>query len=196
MDLFAAIAAGDADAVDELVAGDPTLARAKNDRGVSAVLWGLYVGQRDIAVRLAAVTADDPIDVHEAAAIDRVDELGRLLEAEPARVATRSADGFTPLHLAAFFGAPGAVRVLLDHGADVEAVAENEMVVRPLHSAAAGGHGQIVALLLEHGADPNATQQHGFTPLHTAMALDDSSMVSMLIAAGADPSVPKPDPLS
>ena len=170
MDIFGVIAAGDVGVVDELVAADPDLARSRNGDGVSAVLWALYVGRRDMALRLAAVASDRPIDVHEAAALDRTDDLHRILDAEPGSVAARSADGFTPLHLAAFFGAPAAAALLIDRGADVEAVADNEMLVRPLHSAAAGGHREIVALLLGRGADPNATQQHGFTPLHAATA--------------------------
>ena len=107
-----------------------------------------------------------------------------------------SSDGFTPLHLASFFGAPAAAALLLDHGADVEAVSDNEMRVRPLHSAAAGGDRAIVELLLARGADPNSTQRHGFTPLHAAIERKDQAMVDALLAAGADPSIPRPDPVT
>ena len=78
-------------------------------------------------------------------------------------------DGFTALHLAAFFGQEEAAKVLLESGAELNLVARNaSIIVTPLHSAAAGAHSAIVKLLLEHGADPNASQDGGFTPLHSA----------------------------
>jgi ankyrin repeat protein len=193
MDVFEAIAGGDTDTVERLVAADAGAARSVNDQGVSAVLWALYVGRRAIALRLADVEGGRPLDVYEVAALDRTGELEALLSQRADAVNGRSADGFTPLHLAVFFGASGAARILLDHGADIEAVSDNDMRVRPLHSAVAGGHAGIVALLLERGADPNATQRGGFTPLHAARQRDDRSMIDALLAAGADPSVPMPE---
>jgi ankyrin repeat protein len=194
VDVFEMIAAGNADEVDRLVARDPGLARSRNEQGVSAVLWALYNGHRALARRLGEVDGGRPLDVFEAAALDRADELRSTVEARADLANARSADGFTPLHLAVFFGAADAARVLLDHGADVEAVADNEMQVRPLHSAAAGRHAEVVVLLLDHGADPNTTQRQGFTPLHAATELGDQTMIDALLAAGADPTVPKPEP--
>ena len=57
-----------------------------------------------------------------------------------ARPPTRP-DGFTPLHLAAFFGRLEAAALLVDRGADLEAPSRNPRFpsVRPLHSAIAGG---------------------------------------------------------
>jgi uncharacterized protein len=156
VDVFASIAAGDADEVDRLVAADPGVARMTNAQGISAPLWALYHRQPAIARKLADVGGVRPLDVFEAAALDRAAELRGMVGGRPTLVNARSVDGFTPLHLAVFFGAAGSARVLLDRGADVEAVADNDMRVRPLHSAEAGGHPEIVAMLLDHGADPTA----------------------------------------
>jgi ankyrin repeat protein len=193
VDVFEAIAGGDADAVERLVAAEPSVARSTNDQGVSAVLWALYVGRPAVARRLAEVEGGRPLDVFEVAALDRTGELEALLSNRADALGGRSADGFTPLHLAVFFGAAGSARILLDHGADVEAVADNESRVRPLHSAVAGGHAEIVEMLLERGADPNATQRGGFTPLHAARQRDDRAMIDALLTAGADPTVPMPE---
>jgi ankyrin repeat protein len=196
MEIFEAIRQGDSGAVERLVASEPALARSRNEGGISAVLWALYVGRPEIADTLARVDTTRPLDVFEAAALDRAGDVRSIIDARPDVVSARSVDGFTPLHLAAYFGAAEAAAVLADRGADVEAVADNDMGVRPLHSAAAGGHSEIVSLLLERGADADATQQHGWTALHAASERGDQAMVDVLLAAGADPDVPRPSALS
>ena len=62
-------------------------------------------------------------------------------------------DGWTPLHLAAFFGHLDAARALIDAGADIDAFSRNGLTNTPLHAATAGRHGDVALLLVEHGAD-------------------------------------------
>ena len=113
-----------------------------------------------------------------------------MLDGEAELVTSWSNDGFTALHLAAFFGQEEAAELLVARGAEVNVVARNPtIVVTPLHSAAAGSHAGIVKLLLEHGADPNAAQDGGFTPLHSAAGNDDRDSAEALLEAGADPSL-------
>ena len=190
--LFEAIAAGDEDAVRELVEEQPGLAERRNEAGLSPVLHALYNGRADLAERLLA--ANPALDVFDAAAVGRTRGMEELIGAEPELARSWSADGFTPLHYAAFFGQEDAARVLLECGAEVEVVARNESIrVTPLHSAAAGSHSAIVKLLLEAGADPNAAQDGGFTPLHSAAQNDDRESAEALLAAGADPSLASDD---
>src|SRR5207245_6261852 len=82
-----------------------------------------------------------------------------------------------------------AARLLLEHGAQVDAVAKNPMSVMPLHSAAAGHSLAVVQALLEHGAAPNAKQQQGWTALHEAAQRGDNEMIALLLRHGADPTV-------
>ena len=94
--------------------------------------------------------------------------LAERLAADPGAASARTADGFTPLHYAAFFGGPEVTRVLLDAGADPGLRSANDFAVMPLHSAVAAGRTEVALLLIAAGADPDVTQRHGWTPLHGA----------------------------
>jgi ankyrin repeat protein len=185
--MMAAVAAGDTDAVARLLAEDPSLASARGDDGVSAVLLARYRFDRPTMDVLLA--ADPELDAFEAAALGRLDRLKERLATLPDGPAAYSPDGFTALHLAAFFGRAEAVHILLDAGASVAAYTRNAFANQPLHAAAAGRHVEVCRLLLAAGADVNATQHGGYTPLHEAAQHGDDEMVELFLSAGADPTV-------
>jgi uncharacterized protein len=184
-DLFAAIKAGDAARVRELIGADPAAASSRDENGLSAVLVALYHRQGE--ARDALLAAGPELDIFEAAALGRVDRLREHVATDPEALHARGADGFTPLHLAAFFGGAAAVRALLAAGAPPDADDDNAAHVRPLHSAAAAGDHGSAAALLEAGADPNVRQNGGYTPLLQAAHADDPELARLLLAAGADP---------
>jgi uncharacterized protein len=187
-DLFEAIDAGDEERVRALVEVRPEVAEERDPEGVSALRRALYAGRDGIANVL--LDANPALDVFDAAAAGRARGLAELREADRELARAWSSDGFTALHLAAFFGHEEAVEILLRHGAEVGAVARHaELQVAPLHSAAAGGHARIVSVLLEHGADPNARQGGGYTPLHAAAQNGDRESVEALLESGADPAL-------
>jgi ankyrin repeat protein len=177
-----AVRAGDREEVVRLLAADSSLA-GLTDGGVSALLLALYHGRRELAELLAA--ARDELDLFEAAALERPARVAELLDSDPAGATVFSADGFTALHLAAFFGAPDAAALLVERGADVGAVSRNELQVQPLHSAAAARQLRIAQLLLDAGADPNAAQQGGFVPLDAALQNEDRELEALLRERGA-----------
>ena len=181
-----AVKAGDAARVAEITAAEPALASARDASGVSALLLARYRQRPDLVELLLRAGAE--VDVFAAAALGDNRRLVDLLEGDPSLATAWSADGFTPLHLAAFFSEdPETARLLLDRGADPGAVARNPMAVRPLNSAAAAGHARVVELLLDAGADVHATQAGGYTALHSAAANGDARMCRLLLARGADP---------
>lgn len=184
-DVFQAVATGDTDAVSDLLRVDRSCARACNDDGITIVLWALYVGQPALAKVLAHAKRD--LDVFETAALGETDRLGALLDTETRLACARNVDGYTPLHLAAFFGWPTAAQRLLTAGADADEVAQNSTAVVPLHSAVAGRHPDVVRVLLDAGAQVDARQQGGWTPLHAAAQNADAQSIELLLAAGADP---------
>ena len=152
MSLFEAIAAGDEDALREELERRPDSASERNADGLSPVLYALYNGRADLVDPI--LDANPALDAFDAAAVGRTRGLEELLDAEPALAHAWSPDGFTALHLAAFFGQEDAAKLLLDRGADARAVSRHhELQVAPVQSAAAGGHDAIVRLLLERGAE-------------------------------------------
>jgi ankyrin repeat protein len=184
-ELFAAIQAKDVARVRGLLGSNPSIASARDDEGVSALLRARYTSSRDV---VDAVRSHVPeLDVFEAAAFGDVERLAEAVAARPAVVGDRSGDGFTPLHLAAYFGKDDAVRLLLDDGADPDAVGTGWMRGTALHSAVSARHPGPVATLLDRGADPNARQWGGWTPLHGAAHNGDLETTELLLAHGADP---------
>lgn len=80
------------------------------------------------------------------------------------------AGGEYPLHVAAARSNPAFARVLLDHGANIEATDHNGET--PLHAAAlnSGWEGtEVLELLLDRGASTEAENQYGHTPLFAAI---------------------------
>jgi ankyrin repeat protein len=144
---------------------DPSLASARLPDGESPVMAAVYRGHRDVVAALLDAGAE--VDVFAAAAIGRTDDLRRALK-EAGAVNAYAYDGWTPLHLAAFFGRTDAARMLLDAGADVHAVSRNSLTNTPLHAAAAGKHTEIALLLLAHGAKSDPADAGGYTPLQIA----------------------------
>ena len=150
----------------------------------SEVLEALYRGDRETA---EATAAEQPeLTIFEAVAMGRIARVRELLLLEPGFVDQWSPDGFSALHLAAFFGHADVAALLLERGADVGAVARNPLAVQALHSAAAGDHVDVVRVLLQHGADPNARQEGGFTPIHAAAQNGNDELFRLLLAHGAD----------
>jgi ankyrin repeat protein len=181
--LLEAIAAGDPAAVRAALSADPGCCSATGPDGVSPLLRCLYRGRRDLAAIVRS--ADPPMDLADAAAVDDVAAVASLL-AGGAELDARTADGFTPLHLAAFFDAPHAAALLIRGGADVDAVADNATRVAPLHSGVAGRSTAVVMALVAAGADVDAVQQGGFTALMAAAQQGDVPLVDLLLASGAD----------
>ena len=106
-------------------------------------------------------------------------------------VNSRNSDGQTPLHFASqgtFTKGPNialwpdVARLLLEHGADVNAQGDYHLI--PLHVAAQHGRVKVVRVLLEYGADVGAENDHGYTALQ--MARDDETK-KLLSEPGALP---------
>jgi ankyrin repeat protein len=158
---------------------------------MTAVLEALYRGDREGAERLAA---DKQLDVFEAAALGRTERLREVLDEDPARATAFGDDGFHALGLACFFGHIDAARLLLERGADVNALSRNDRIqTAAIHAAAASGDAgseestryELVKLVLEHGADPNLEQAGGFRAIDAARQNGDEPVEQLLLQHGS-----------
>ncbi|MGE5243406.1 MAG: ankyrin repeat domain-containing protein [Betaproteobacteria bacterium] len=183
-DFFAAVTGGDLERAKGMLAADPALVDARDAHGRSAILTAVYHRQREMANLIVARGAT--LDLFEAAAAGEVERVERLVAGAPESVNAFSADGWTPLHLAAFFGRGKVAELLLEHGADVAARSRNANGNTPLHAALAGNQAFVAGLLIGSGADVDAADANGWRPLHMATANNNLDAMNTLIAQGAD----------
>jgi uncharacterized protein len=175
---------GDLKGVRATLAEDPALLDATNESGQSAFLLAKYYRQEETAHYLLGL--NPKLDIFSACVAGRTSAVLAQIERNPALLHEHSTDGWTPLHLAAYFGHLDLAKALLDRGARIDARSTNAMKNTPLHAAAAGGHPALVQLLADRGADVNARQEGGFTALHAAAQAGNRQILEVLLAHGAD----------
>jgi len=186
--LITAVKSADPGAVRKLLDERPDLVNARDETGDSILLMTLYGRMPEIRDIILAHRPE--LSIFEAAALGDTGAVQDRLAGYPELVHAFSHDGFTALHLAAFFGHPETAAALIDAGADINAPSTNQTIslrATPLHSAIAARHAEIARLLIARGADPNARQDGGITPLHAAAAAGEDALVRDLLARGADP---------
>jgi ankyrin repeat protein len=185
-ELLAAVQKDDADRVRALLERNPLIGRMRTPNG-TLVLTAAYHGATHALQVLLDRTPEDALGLHEAAAIGNARRLKTILGQSRARVNTPNPEGFTPLGLAAFFGHLDALKVLLENGAEVNAVAPSRFANTALDAAVSGDHADIVKALLAARSDPNIRSEGTYTSLHKAAAHGNLEVVRMLLESGADP---------
>ena len=183
-----AVKTGDAAGVERMLAEAPELAGVRGPGSETVLALALYHGRRGVIDAL--LSRGYELSVFEAAALGRRDRVAQCIEDSPGLATEFSPDGFTALHLAAFFGHPEMVEYLLEAGAGANVYSRNAIGVAPLHSALAYRDREtaerMAAALVRHGADVNAPQGGGVTPLHEAAHNGYPGAARLLLEHGAD----------
>jgi ankyrin repeat protein len=112
------------------------------------------------------------------------EEVAKLLLVNGAAVEDDTINGYTALHSAVCLGPVGMVRLLIQNGADVDAVTFGSGV-RALHKAAERKDESILRALLAGSADINARTLALRTALHLAMP--EEGAVRLLLGRGVQP---------
>jgi len=123
----------------------------------------LYLAAQEVRLRkmrpspdVVALLLDHgaPLDVFAAAVLGRTDLIDTLAAADPSLVHARDAGGYTPLHLAAWNGKADTAALLLDAGADADALNERGETPLALAVIYENEHGmaEVIDLLLERGS--------------------------------------------
>jgi ankyrin repeat protein len=131
-------------------------------------------------------------DFYNAVVTDDLALLNQLLTAG-FDVNQNSETGATPLILVAGQGKVGFVKLLIEHGADIEA--KHRMNGQTaLHVACAEARLKVVRLLLAAGANPNVKSDHEQSPLAISLVHDERKyvpIVTELLRYHADPNEQK-----
>ena len=152
----------------------------------SDVLMALYMGDRDKAKSLAASLT---LTLPELAAFGDLAHVSDFVAQYPENLHVYSADGWTALHLAAFFGYASVVVRLLRAGASTSAVSHNQQGNTALHAALAGRcEMPVVTALLAAGSNADAVDAQSYRPLHLAASRGDQAASELLLACGAETS--------
>ncbi len=194
VEMLTAARTGDAARVKALLRQNRRLLTARDWLGNTALIMAVNSGQHAVAELLFNAGAQP--DIHEAAAIGQTERVRALLDEEASWLDAYSAEGFTPLALAAHYGHVETVWLLLTRGANVNAVARHPLGVTPLHAALFGRQLETARLLIRHGADVHARRggqgwpRAGWTALHYAAAFGMIELIEPLLARGADLNAP------
>jgi cytohesin len=198
-EIIAASVSGDFQQVSALLDAEPDLVNATNMFGSSAIHAAHYSGHPGIVNLLFA--RGRTLDVFLAAELGMANELQMRLAREPSLATLFSGAGATALHGACYWGSVAAARVLLDAGADVNAITRDSFLrIAPIGCAVATPNVPnpsddeatvmgLVELLLARGANVNAQRRDGMTALHAAAYRGHLQVIEALLKAGADPSI-------
>jgi ankyrin repeat protein len=131
-------------------------------------------------------------DIFQAAKNGDTAAIRVILESNPTIVNAENNEGLTLLGFAAHYGNKDVVQVLLEHGADVNAVSHSKVTYIPsntaLHAAIAGQRNmEVIYLLLANHAQTHLFDSNGHTSLHTAAFHDDNiELIRLLLEHGAN----------
>ena len=198
-EIIAASVSGNLQQVSALLDAEPDLVGATNMFGSSAIHAAHYSGHPGIVNLLFA--RGRALDVFLAAELGMANELRTQLDRDSSLTAQFSAAGATALHGACYWGSVAAAKVLLERGADVNAITRDSFLrIAPIGCAVATPNVPnpsddesvvvaLVELLLSHGANVNAQRRDGMTALHAAAYRGHLKVIATLLGAGADANI-------
>ncbi|MDB5336840.1 MAG: serine/threonine-protein phosphatase 6 regulatory ankyrin repeat subunit B-like [Planctomycetaceae bacterium] len=175
----------------------------RSAHGATPLMFAALSGHQPVNKFLLSQDAD--LDIYSACALGKLDEVKRMLAAEPALI--NKPDGHmrrTPLIWAAGTGQLDVIELLLKLGADVKVRVpqffqahdyfsgphvfddDDKIGETALHVAAAAGHSQVIPPLLENGADINALHREKRTPIELAVENKRSAAAKALFERNAE----------
>jgi ankyrin repeat protein len=187
---------GDYDRVLALLETDPALATAASMSGSQPIHAAHFGGHKRIVELLLARGVD--LDFFLACDLGMLDFVASAIDSDPALARAFSTAGSTALHRSCYWGQDAVARLLLERGADPNAVTRDSFLqIAPLGCAVATPDVpnpsdreavvlELVKLLISSGADVNGRRRDGLTALHSAAYRGHLHVIEILLAHGAD----------
>ena len=176
-----AIEKGNTAKVGELFKQNPALIKARTKKGTTPVMLAMFNRHKEIAELLAIGIETN---IFEATALGRIERVRELLKKDPTLVKAFSPEGFTALH--GNLNHTDVVELLIDKGADINAVSKNAFLATPLQSAVAMGWTDAAKLLIARNANVNCRGEEGGTPLHEVAGNGQIELAQLLLDHGAN----------
>ncbi|HEX4137820.1 MAG TPA: ankyrin repeat domain-containing protein [Bryobacteraceae bacterium] len=190
---------GDYNRVFDLLDADPALATVSSMTGSQPIHAAHFGGHQRVVELLLARGVD--LDFFLAAELGMLDRVTGALGTDPQLARAFSAAGSTALHRACYWGQTAVARVLLERGADANAVTRDSFLqIAPLGCSVATPDVpnpsddedvvlELVNLLVASGANVNARRRDGLTALHSAAYRGHMKVIGLLLEWGADPTI-------
>jgi ankyrin repeat protein len=182
-ELIEAVKRGDSTLAERIVDGNPALVNLVSPVGERPVLTAIYYCANEIAEMF--INRGAQLDIFEATALRKAGLVAEHLRGDSRLAMAFCQAGWTPVHLAAWFGFEDVARLMLDYGGSANARPRNTLQYTPLHCAVMGGQPGMIALLTAHGAAPDSPDWEGNTSLHLAAQENSVECAASLIANGA-----------
>ena len=122
-------------------------------------------------------------DIYDACRKGNIELIQKLSKLNLDTINKPNKSGYSPLIIAGYRNQLEAVKVLLELGANVNAISEDGTV---LTAACYKSNTELVKILLAHHADVNVKNSAGTTPLMFAIMSENEEVVKLLIKHGAD----------
>lgn len=195
--IFSLIQANDFPKVQELLAKDATAINARQDTGFTPLHMAAKIGNEALVDLLLKAGADvnktayfqtgmNRTPLHMAVEFMQVPVVKLLLK-NKANLEARLSDGKTVLLFAASRGSFDSCQLLLEAGADLQAIDNQGNNVLHIAAGAFNSESKLLALLVAKGIKVNSINYSGLTPLAIAIQRSkNTTAAEQLIAAGAD----------
>ncbi|XP_067650463.1 ankyrin repeat domain-containing protein 50-like [Haliotis asinina] len=183
---------GHVDIVKRLVSEYSVDVNRKTKTGQTPLMTVALLGHRDMFDVLVSegadvyqVDNDDFSILHWACRGGHVDMVKHIVAKYSADINRKAKRGEVPLMTAAYNGHSDVVDFLVNKGADVSQLDDNDCNV--LHWACRGGHvGMVKHLVSEYTVDVNGKAKMGKVPLMTAAYFGDRDVFDVLVSVGAN----------
>ena len=192
LDVFAAAGLGKTDALRDLLARDPALAKAVGPHGNTPLHFAARCGRGDAAEILLAAGADpDAGDKYKTPVLWEAAANGdartvKLLMDHGCAVDAPAGGTCIPIEGAAAWGTKEVMELFVARGVDVKGRKPSLLLL----AAANRKHPDVIQCLLDKGMDANARDENGKGPLDEAAVYGNLEGVRILTARGADINAP------